>query len=351
MRLGDVVGVMHLMVLTLVVTQATQRRLRVRWRRLASATIGMVVCLAVAGAASRWYLSSTTLDYNLDEQFLALELPSRHEDVIVYRSRDDLSSRRPFDGSTLERIKTDKVLRIGYHADHLPYSFFNSKQQLVGLDVELMHRLAAGLDVRLEFIPYGYDTLVDQLESGEIDVALGGLMMKPERLLLAGFTQPYQTATMSVVLPDYRRDEFDTWDDPDMQADLRLGAVYEDVAVAAKRQLPSADIVVIGSIRSYFAGQRDDLDGLIIAAEEGSAWNVLFPNHAVVVPRPIVQRPVGMAVRSSDLAWLRFLDRWLDFERLDGSLDRLEAYWVEGGGTKKKPPRWCVMRDVLGWIP
>ncbi len=58
-----------------------------------------------------------------------------------------------------------------------------------------------------------------------------------------------------------------------------------------------------------------------------------------------------MAVRVHDADWVHFLDRWLDFERLDGSLDRLRVYWVEGGGTQKQPPRWCVLRDVLHWLP
>ena len=110
-------------------------------------------------------------------------------------------------------------------------------------------------------------------------------------------------------------------------------------------------IEVIDSFRSFFTRQRSDLDGLVIAAEEGAAWNVLYPEHAVVVPKPVTQRPVGMAVRPSDADWLRFLDRWLDFERMDGSLDRLRSYWIEGGGTQKSSPRWCVMRDVLHWLP
>jgi hypothetical protein len=118
-----------------------------------------------------------------------------------------------------------------------------------------------------------------------------------------------------------------------------------------RRKLPNTEVVVIDSIRSYFEGTYSDLDGLVMTAEEGAAWNVLYPENTVVVPKPIVQRPVGMAVRSSDEDWLRFLDRWLDFERLDGSIDQLRVYWVEGGGTKSKPPRWSVLQDVLGWLP
>ncbi len=90
--------------------------------------------------------------------------------------------------------------------------------------------------------------------------------------------------------------------------------------------------------------------GLLIAAEEGAAWNILYPEYSVVVPKPVIQRPVCMAARTNDAEWLRFLDRWLDFARLDGSLDRLRVYWIEGGGGQNRSPRWCILRNVLHWI-
>ncbi len=207
-RLADVVGVIHLMALTLIVNEALGGRLRIRWKRLAAATCIVLFCLGVLGVASRWYLSSTTLEYDLDERLLSLEVPSPHTDTVVYTARDEVPGRALSSDSTLDRVKTEKVLRVGYHADHLPYSFFNRQQHLVGLDVELMHRLANRLQVRLEFVPFALETVIEQLETGEIDLAIGGLIMMPERLLRVGFTQPYETATMSIVLPDHRRGEF-----------------------------------------------------------------------------------------------------------------------------------------------
>ncbi len=351
MRLGDMVGVLHLMVFTVIVAQMMQGRLRIQWPRLLAATFGLLLCLVAAGAAGRWYLASTALDYNLDERFLALDIPSACEQVTVYRSRDEVPERVPFDGSTLERVNQEHLLRVGYHPDHLPYCFFNARGHLVGLDVELMHRLAVRLEVRLEFVPYAYDTVLEQLEGGEIDMAVGGLMMKPERLLRAGFTQPYQTATMAVVLADHRRGELEQWHNPQRTANLRLGVAYDDLVVPARRELPTVDIVVVDSLSEFFQENRQQLDGLVIAAEEGSAWNVLYPEYAVVVPRPVVQRPVAIAVRRLDVSWLRFLDGWLEFERMDGSLDRLRRFWVEGGGTQQQPPRWCILRDELHWLP
>lgn len=58
-----------------------------------------------------------------------------------------------------------------------------------------------------------------------------------------------------------------------------------------------------------------------------------------------------MVVRSTDRDFHRLLDLWLDFELFDGTLERLRVYWIEGGGTRKKPPRWCVLRDVLHCLP
>jgi Na+/H+-dicarboxylate symporter len=156
-RLADVVGVLHLMALTLIVNEALYRRLRIHWARLATATCLVLVCMGMFVAAGRWYLSTTALKYDLDDQLLSLQVPSPHDDVVVYRTRDDVPRRAPPEASTVDRIKAEKILRVGYHADHLPYSFFNRQEQLVGLDVELMHRLATRLEVRLEFVPYAYE--------------------------------------------------------------------------------------------------------------------------------------------------------------------------------------------------
>ena len=342
---------MHLMALTLIVTAALQGRIQVRWRRLATACGIAAVCLSVACAVGRRRLVSSTLPYDLDSRLLSLELSSLYDNVVVYRVASDVPDRPSLEGSTLDRVKAGQPLRVGYHPDHLPYSFFNQQQRLVGLDVELMHRLATRLQTRLEFVPYDYDAVVDQLNAGQIDVAVGGLIMKPERLLIAAFTQPYQTATVAIVAPDHRRAQFDAWDGADLPANLRLGALHEDVVAAARRRMPKVEIKQIDSISSFFQGAHPDLDGLLIPAEEGAVWNVLYPEHTVIVPEPVLRRPIGMAVRSGDVEWLSFLDRWLDFERLEGSLDRLHAYWVQGGGTQERPPRWSVLRDVLNWLP
>ncbi len=350
-RLADVVGVMHLMAFTLIVISAQRRRLKMQWRLLATAVVTTVICLAVTGIVSRWYLKSTAIEYDLDDRLLSLEVQDPHEKVEVARSRVETQPKPLSYETTLERVRETRTLRVGYHADHLPYCYFNHNGHLAGLDVELMHRLAASLDVQLEFVPYKYDTVVEQLNSGEIDLATGGLMMTTERLLHAGFTAPYQTATIGIVVKDHRRRTVARWDTPGNFQGMRLGVAHSDVAAAARRHLPEANVILVDSVRSSFEATDNRLDGFLMSAEEGAAWTVLHPDYTVVVPEPALKRPVGLAVRLSDTAWLQFLNRWLDFERMDGSLDRLRAYWVHGHGIKQRTRRWCLLRNTFHWLP
>lgn len=348
-RIGDIVGVMSLMTITLIVCKLMQKDVKIRWRRLAGSAVIVTAAFVVAGSLSRWYLESTVVRDDLDQRLLSLEILNLYENTVVHRPGETIPDLGSPGTSTLDRIKSEKRLLVGYHQDHVPYSYFNHEGRLVGMDVEMMHRLAENLQVRLEFVPYQYATLIDQLNRGEFDVGAGGVIIAPHRLVGCGFSESYETATFAVVVPDHRRAEFESWEEPDRADGTRLGIVFQDIAASARRLLPDIEFVTIDSYQSFFEGKHSDLDGIVMAAEEGAAWNVFYPQYTVIVPKPQYVRPVGLALRSSDPEWGRFLDQWLEMERLDGTLDSLREYWVRGGGTKKRPRRWCIVQDVLGW--
>ena len=87
------------------------------------------------------------------------------------------------------------------------------------------------------------------------------------------------------------------------------------------------------------------------AAEEGAAWTVLYPRFTVAVPRPVVQLPVVYAVAPDNSSLLRAMNEWLLVEKATGSIEEIHDYWIQGKTDQVKPPRWSVIRDVLGWVP
>jgi hypothetical protein len=89
----------------------------------------------------------------------------------------------------------------------------------------------------------------------------------------------------------------------------------------------------------------------VYAAEVASAWTLLYPQFTVVVPLPDRLRvPIVYAV-SRDAPGLRdVLDTWIVLKQHDQTITRLYDYWVLGSDESTQPPRWSVVRNVLGWV-
>ena len=59
--------------------------------------------------------------------------------------------------------------------------------------------------------------------------------------------------------------------------------------------------------------------------------------------------PVGYAVARDDTDLLLYLDTWLLTAKANGTVDELYRYWMLGEVKQTQPPRWSVIRNVLGW--
>ena len=40
----------------------------------------------------------------------------------------------------------------------------------------------------------------------------------------------------------------------------------------------------------------------------------------------------------------------VDLKRKDGTVDELYDYWMLGGASRPREPRWSIIRNVLGWV-
>ncbi len=89
------------------------------------------------------------------------------------------------------------VLRIGADIDYRPYSFQDSSGEPKGFNIELTRLLAERLGLTPEFTLDSWDSVLEDLEEGRIDVAVGALftISRTEHFI---FTEPYNTDTISI---------------------------------------------------------------------------------------------------------------------------------------------------------
>jgi Na+/H+-dicarboxylate symporter len=350
-RLGDVVGVMNLLGFTVITTCALAGSLRVRWARLAQVIASGALLVGVATVGSSVYLELVKDEYHRAKVVEGMYLwVGDAESVVLDRASPNPVPLAP--GQThLGRIRDTGVLRVGFNDDNLPYAFRNSRGDLVGLAIELAHRLAADLGVRLEFVPFERNTLAQQLAADDFDIAMSGLVGTVERSETMRLSRPYLDATFSLIVRDHRARDFDSFEKLADLNSLRVGILTESqFARVLQRHAPQAEIEVVPSTKWFFEDSHD-LDALILSAEAGAAWTILYPDFQVVVPnRRKLAMPLVFAMPMGDSAFGELIDFWISSQERTGGVSELYDYWILGKGAEKRVPRWSILRNVLGWI-
>ena len=344
---------MILLTFTVLVTSAMTGTLKVKWKRLTVMAATTAVPLTVSVFALRgWLAHSLSESPNTAATIGRMHLLRHEADAVVYRATTPELRRNTTTISSLERIRRQGILRVGYHQDSLPYAFFNKQDQLVGLDIDLVYLLAEEVDCQLEFVPFEWATLDSQLEEGQFDFAVSGIAITTPGLARIRFTESYLDVTWALIVPDHRRGEFLTIESIAQMDDLRIG-VFPDSYFRKKLQaaFPQAEVVDVASPREFFEARGPSVDVLLYDAEGGSAWTLLHPEFQVVVPKPsAVRQPLAFAVARSNEEFSQFLSQWIVLKKHGGDIDELFNYWILGRGAQSQRPRWSVIRDVLHWV-
>ena len=251
----------------------------------------------------------------------------------------------------LHRIQRTGELRVGFVPDSPPFCYRNAKRNLVGLDVDLVQRLAADLDVKLRLVPYSREEVSAAFVADHFDVAIGGIASTIENFGRFHESVPYLNLHAALLVPDHRAREFQSLDAIRRAPDLRVGVVSEGHLVRTNRhRLPGIEVVQLPSAEAYLRGEGPEVDVLLTTAETGAVLSMLYPIYSVVVPDGADARvPVVLAVQMAD-DLDRLIDTWIRLKENDGTIQRLYAHWILGDQTNETNRRWSVIRDLLGWV-
>ncbi len=235
-------------------------------------------------------------------------------------------------------------------------TYFNTFGDLVGFDIEMAHLLARQLDLKLEQLPAGTaEGTLDIINSGYRDIAMLQVPLIPSVALRLDITVPFKKATAAALVHDFDRERFATWDEFRGYGETRVG-VYDFgfTKRLARRALPEAQLIALQDATELEAllksGLLPGVDVVLTAAEDASAWTILYPHYSVVIPRPVKSFPVSYALPRGSPILLKVVNTWLSLVQQDGTIDRLYDYWIQGKIDWREPPRWSVIRNVVHWV-
>jgi ABC-type amino acid transport substrate-binding protein len=350
-RFGTLVAAMHTVTVALLGACAMTGSLR--WQRrplIKYVAVTAVLTVAVIGGARALFASVLDQRYTKDQVLSAMHLSRQAEPADIHRTA--ISMPADADGAgRLEAIRSRGRLRVGFLPDALPFAFFNQRQELVGFDIELAHRLANELGVRLDLVAVEREHLDEELARGYCDIVMSGVAVTTDRASRTTLSSPYLDETLAFVVPDASRARFETWD-----GIRSLGAITIDVPNVPyyieqlRLRLPGATLRPMTGIAATLE-LTPRIEAMALPAERGSAWTLLYPAYSVVVPEPgLVKVPLAFPIARRDQAFATFINTWIDLKRKDGTFDALYQYWILGHDPAGRPERWSIIRNVLHWV-
>ena len=349
-RFGTLVAAIHTVTVALLGTCAMIKALRwERARLLRYALVTAALSVAAVGGMRVLFARALEQPYTKDQVLAGMHLLRQPVAAVVRREPVPVSDKAS--GTLLDTIRGRGVLRVGYLSNSLPFAFFNARDDLVGFDIEMAHRLAAELRVTLEFVPVDRAQLGDQLAAGGCDIVMSGTVVTPARVTGTLFSRTYLDETLGVIVEDERRAAFMTW--KAIKAAGPLTVAVPDVPYyvdTIHELLPDASIERFDDVDALLGGTGAKVDAIVFPAERGSAWTLMYPRYTVVVPTPSrIRLPLAYPLARNDEAFARYINTWLELKEKDGTLSALYDYWILGRTGEAGARRWSMMRDVLRW--
>jgi len=252
-----------------------------------------------------------------------------------------------------QRILRTKQLRVGYVPNSAPYCFANSSGRIVGFDIDLIQGLAADAGAKLVLVPVQRQDIFAGFDADQFDLAVGEIassLSHQGKFFEAG---PYLENHAALLVPDHMAAHYQSLATIQARQRIRIATERGGLMLRTHRfDLPGIEPVEIDAALPWLEGKLQGIDALLTTAERGAVMAIVHPEFSVVIPEG-VDIGVPLIVATARSQGLRdAVNTWLGLKKADGSIGDIYDHWILGKDLDKKSQhkRWCVIRDVLGWV-
>ncbi len=97
-----------------------------------------------------------------------------------------------------------KIFVVAHDTNFMPFEFKDKDGQYVGFDIDLWKAIADKADIPYVFQPMDFNGIIPGLQTGNIEIAIAGMSITPERVRVVDFSHPYYNSGLVILV---RQDE------------------------------------------------------------------------------------------------------------------------------------------------
>ncbi len=101
-----------------------------------------------------------------------------------------------------------EVLTVGTEATFAPFESQDENGTYIGFDMDVIAYIAEDNGWDYEIVNIAFDTLIDKLEGGDLDIVIAAMTIDDERSQRADFSNPYYDASQIIVVREEETREY-----------------------------------------------------------------------------------------------------------------------------------------------
>lgn len=234
-------------------------------------------------------------------------------------------------------IKEKGSFTLGLDDAFPPMGFRDEKNNIVGFDIDLAQEAAKRLGVKVEFQPIVWETKVEELNGGNIDVIWNGLSITEERKKQMLFSSPYiSDHQIIVVTPDSAIKG---------KADLagkKIGIQADSSAIEAVMADKATYEAVKNNLLEFESNDLAlrDLKGggvqaVVVDEVVGRYYIAKHPGDYKILADDFGVEDFGVGFRMTDKTFQEQMQKVLDEMKADGTAGKISVKWFGEDIIKK----------------
>lgn len=245
-----------------------------------------------------------------------------------------------------------KTYKIGTDLTFAPFEFQNDAGEYIGIDIDLLTRIAEDQGFSFDLRPLGFDSSIQGVQSSQLDAMIAGMSITEERKKTFDFSDPYFDSGIQMAVKA-GNDEIEEYEDLDGKA------------VAAKVGTESADFLEDNKDKYGFSVKLYDAADALYSAVENGNVDAIFDDYPVLgygitngqnlklVGEPEKGSSYGFAVKKGENPELiEMFNTGLAELKESGEYDEILANYISSGeeATPEEPKETVDESTIFGLL-
>ncbi|CAH1216210.1 Membrane-bound lytic murein transglycosylase F [Paenibacillus plantiphilus] len=281
--------------------------------------ISILISVCILAACGAGHYSAAGSDAGTGRDAAVPSVPSKKAIV----SQEELANYSP----EMKRIYDRGVLRVAiYSRNREPFFYGDDTGTLAGIDVELAADIAAQFGVGVEFIrtAQSFDEVVDQVASGQADIAVSKLSATLSRSKRALFSQPYLTLHQGLLVNRLKLAQLEqahtTLLETIKNTPVKIGAVAGTSYVRfASERFPLAEIKQFQTVEEMMnAALKGDITAIFYDELQLKDMVENNPTHSIALQLIIMKDqidPISIAIPPNQVQMLNWINLYLQINQ------------------------------------